>query len=280
MQSRPFPTLPVCVGLLAVVVVFFPSLFFGRVISPLDTVLTEPPWQSSHHAVEVTNPELKTAATTFLPRLLEAREAGLATALWSPYRACGGPGWLAWSWGLLSPLVAPLLPWVPGAFLLNGVVLGKLLLAFAGSLALQRRLGRSQEAAVVGAAAFTLAGPLTARWLEPASATVAALPLLLWGYGTPLFSNCLGPGALSSSGIFLGAGPAFSSTVSYRGLLMVVAPFLLLGAELACRVASFFPQITEGVVLWLSGLIAFATLGLSLGLYRCCGKKGSFRDSN
>ena len=114
----------------------------------------------------------------------------------------------------------------------------------------------------------------TVLWL------IIALPLLLWGYGTPLFSNCLGPGALSSSGIFLGAGPAFSSTVSYRGLLMVVAPFLLLGAELACRVASFFPQITEGVVLWLSGLIAFATLGLSLGLYRCCGKKGSFRDSN
>lgn len=180
MQSRPFPTLTAGVGLLAAVVVFFPSLFFGRVISPLDTVLTQPPWQSSHHAVEVTNPELRTAATTFVPRLLEAQEDGLATSLWSPYRACGGAGTLAWSGGLLSPLVAPLLPWVAGAHLLNGIVLGKLLLAFFGSLALQRRLGRSEAAAAVGAVAFALAGPLTAGWLEPASATAAALPLLLW----------------------------------------------------------------------------------------------------
>gem|GEM_PF-1069487 len=180
MRSRPFPLLTVGVGLLAAVVVFFPSLFFGRVISPLDTVLTRPPWQATHHAVEVTNPELETAATTFVPRLLEARRSGLSTAVWSPHRACGGPGTMALSGGLLSPLVGPLVPWLAEANLLNGIVLGKLLLAFAGSLALQRRLGRSEAAAAVGAVAFALAGPLTARWLEPASATAAALPLLLW----------------------------------------------------------------------------------------------------
>lgn len=109
---------------------------------------------------------------------------------------------------------------------------------------------------------------------------IMALPLPLWGYGTPLFTNCLGPGALSSSGIFLGAAPAFSSTVSYHCLLVGLAPFLLPAAGLAIWVASFFSPITEGLVLWLAGLIVFGTLGLSLGLYRCCGKRGSLLNSN
>ena len=91
---------------------------------------------------------------------------------------------------------------------------------------------------------------------------IASAPLLLWGYGTPLFTNCLGPGALSSSGIYLGRAPAYSSTISYRYLLTAMAPLCLTLLAPISFAAPWLPGITEGQVLWLGGLLFFLGLGL------------------
>jgi hypothetical protein len=96
----------------------------------------------------------------------------------------------------------------------------------------------------------------TTLWL------IAGLPLLVWGYGTPLFTNCVGPGALSSSGLYLGRAPAYSSTVSYYFLLAVLAPvFLMLLAPISFAL-TWLPGLTEGQVLWLGGLLFFLSIGL------------------
>ncbi len=162
------------------VVIFFPTLFFGRVISPLDVVYNDAPWRSVHHPVEVTNPELSEPATAFLPLATAVHREGLACAVWNPYLAGGRPGAATWSNGLLSPAVLPFLFWLDPALLMNVMVLVKLLLAFVGGFLLLRRLALSEGAATVGAMAFALSGPVAAWWLWPASATTAALPLLLW----------------------------------------------------------------------------------------------------
>ena len=175
-----FPAFAAAGALLAVVVVFFPSLFFGRVISPLDTVANAAPWRAVHPPVEVANPDLEEAATAVLPLQLMARRTGFATALWNPYLACGGPGWLVWSAGILSPTVGPLLPWIEEARLPGAIVLLRLLAAFWGCWLLLRRFELSGTAAAIGAAAFALSGPMTAGWLWPAGGTVALLPLALW----------------------------------------------------------------------------------------------------
>jgi hypothetical protein len=109
-----------------------------------------------------------------------------------------------------------------------------------------------------------LAGVLgwTGLWL------VTALPLPLWGYGTPLVTNCLGPGALSASGLPLGAAPAYSSTVSYHGLLTCLAPWMLLGLEPLFLVMPWLPHLSEGLVLWLGGLVTSVTFGFTLRLIR------------
>jgi hypothetical protein len=92
---------------------------------------------------------------------------------------------------------------------------------------------------------------------------IAGLPLLVWGYGTPLFTNCVGPGALSSSGIFLGWAPAYSSTISYHYLLAALAPFCLVLLTPISFAWVWLPGITEGQVLWLGGLFFFVSLGLA-----------------
>ncbi len=180
MARQRFPALSAGLLLLLLVVVFFPVLFFGRVISPLDTVANDPPWRGVHPPVEVANPDLEEAATSVLPLQLMARRTGLATAVWNPYLACGGPGWMAWSLGILSPTVAPVLPLVRPEQLADAVVLLRILLAFAGTWLLLRRSRFGEGAAAIGAAAYALSGPLAAHWLWPAAGTASALPLLLW----------------------------------------------------------------------------------------------------
>ena len=97
---------------------------------------------------------------------------------------------------------------------------------------------------------------------------IASTPLLLWGYGTPLFTNCVGPGALSSSGMYLGRVPAYSSTVSYHFLLAALAPACLLPLIPISLALDWLPKITEGQVLWLGGLLFSLSLGLIRALLR------------
>jgi hypothetical protein len=96
---------------------------------------------------------------------------------------------------------------------------------------------------------------------------IAGLPLLIWGYGTPLFTNCVGPGALSSSGVFLGAAPPYSSTVSYHFLLAALAPLFLMLLAPIFFVLNWLPGITEGQVLWLGGLLFSLSIGLTRAMF-------------
>jgi len=175
--------------LLAMVVVFFPTLYWGRVISPLDCLAGEAPWSELRSPVEVTNPELREPATTFVPQLLARSREGWSTAVWSPFQACGEPGAASWDRGLLSIGVLPFAGWLDPRYLLNAMVLTTLVLAFAGTWLLARQAGLDEAPAGVAAAAFALAAPLTARWLEPGTSGLAALPLLLWGLREVLASR-------------------------------------------------------------------------------------------
>ena len=111
-----------------------------------------------------------------------------------------------------------------------------------GLLAQGRKRGRLLMAHVLG---------WLGLWL------IAGAPLLLWGYGTPLFTNCMGPGALSSSGMYLGRVPPYSSTVSYHFLLAALAPLCLIPLIPISFALAWLAKITEGQVLWLRSLLSF-----------------------
>jgi hypothetical protein len=245
-------------------VVFFPTLFFGRVVSPLDVLYNDPPWRAVHHPVEVTNPDLERPATAYLPLLEAARRDGASIALWNPYLAGGAPGVLAWNDGLLSPTVLPFLPWIDPALLPNAVILAKLLLAFVGTWLLLRRLGLGQTAASVGGAAFALSGPLTAAWLWPSSATGAALPLLLYAADRVLAAakpwRTVAAGTLAWLAFLAGGGPGETAV----GLVLVAAWVIVRFGEARRRGAAGLRHLAAVAA---SASIAGALLAPSFGLF-------------
>lgn len=179
MRRAPFPAAATALLLLALVTVFYPSLFLGHVLSPLDTLFEVPPWRGLHPTVGAANPSLEPVAVRTLPAVLELRRDGLDRAVWDPSRAGGGPGLLRWQLGLLWPFGLPGNLLLDEPFLVNGMALARLAVAFAGSFLLLRRIGVADLAAAAGAAGYALSGPLVTRWAEPAGAALATLPLLL-----------------------------------------------------------------------------------------------------
>lgn len=104
---------------------------------------------------------------------------------------------------------------------------------------------------------------------------IAGMPLLLWGYGTPVFTNCVGPGALSASGISLGQAPGYSSTVSYKLMIGALAPFFLILLAAITPASLWFPNLTEGQFLWLGGLLFFIMVGLARTLLQAGFRRGT-----
>ncbi len=180
MRRREFPGAAAGLLLLMLVTVFFPSLFLGRVISPVDTLFDAPPWLGDRRASEAANPTLEPVAVSALPAALELRRDLFATAVWDPYRGAGGPGTLRWDRGLLWPFGLPGLLLLDEAYLVNGMVMVRLVVAFVGLTLLLGTTGVRGIAAAAGGAAFALSGPLVTRWADPGGAALATLPLLLF----------------------------------------------------------------------------------------------------
>jgi hypothetical protein len=92
--------------------------------------------------------------------------------------------------------------------------------------------------------------------------TILAAPFLLRGYGYPLYSTWVGPGALSWSGPYL-CSPSFSSglTVSYRGLFEAAAPCFTADMIGATSLPQHLPKKSVGFYLWLLGVIVYGIMG-------------------
>ncbi len=227
-KSSRFPALTLATLLLTLTVVFFPALFFGRVVSPMDAVESRLPWRNIDRPIEVANPELEDPAVRLLPLAATARR-GTGAATWNPFIACGTTGFLTWNDGLLAPSTALLLPWVDGIDLPGGMILLKLLLAFWGTWLLVRSEGAGEIAALTGASAYALAVPLAARWLWPSSASAAALPFLLWAVAACIRSPHPWRRGLVAALAWLAFLAGGDPAVTVGGLYLLAAWVLLVG---------------------------------------------------
>lgn len=114
---------------------------------------------------------------------------------------------------------------------------------------------------------------VTSRWPALARAalttsafvTAAMTPYLLTGYGEPLFSNQMGPGALSSTGMVPTTG-AVLSAVSYGMLLEALLMWPMIAMTWAAEPLAAFMgiRISLWVVTCLSWSAGAAILGLAL----------------
>jgi hypothetical protein len=162
-------------------VVYGHALLPGRVLAPVDLVMTAYPWRAlASHDVVPANGLLTDVTYLVHPLLLwggrEIAEGRLP--LWNPHIFAGSPY-------LANPHTAMFFPltwlvWLlPAAPALTLHALGKLMLIGAGTYWCGRVLALSHGAAFFGAVAFMLSGPVVA-WLHwPYATTMAFLPILV-----------------------------------------------------------------------------------------------------
>jgi hypothetical protein len=142
--------------------------------------------------------------------------------------------------GPLSPLepeMAEILSSLPRKALLEGILYAAALLSGALLLpAASRRVARTRLPAL---ARHVIVGLFTV-----ALGALILSPYLFLGYGGCAFTNWVGPGALSYSGVYLRLSPHPGDTVSYRNVVEVVAyPGLWLASYLnSSRAESETPQ--------------------------------------
>ena len=92
--------------------------------------------------------------------------------------------------------------------------------------------------------------------------TILAVPVLVWGYGEPIYSTWAGPGALSASGPYmcsLSSGPGL--TVSYRIVFEVGAPCIVARMAESSELAEHLPEMRVAVYLWSLGYLTYWTMG-------------------
>ena len=172
------------VALIALVVynlvLFWPVLFSGLVLSPNDIFYKYEPWASVRPAGhEIYNGLLIDPPTSYstLMSLLRTEPAAFH---WNPYIAAGAPGFGSSASAVLSPFV--LIPSValplPAVFI--GIVFLKLNLTFlfAYSWLRQEKLGRS--GAAIGAIVIAGSAIYVVRWLWQFSNATSLYPALLW----------------------------------------------------------------------------------------------------
>ena len=156
------------------------ALLPGRVLAPVDVLMTAYPWRALAPGVTPANPLLTDVTYLVHPLLLwgagEIREGRLP--LWNPQLFAGAPY-------LANPHTAVFFPltwlmWLlPAAPALTLLAIGKIALVGVATYWCGLRLGLGRGAAVVGAVAFMLSGQVVA-WLQwPYTTTMAFLPILV-----------------------------------------------------------------------------------------------------
>jgi hypothetical protein len=156
------------------------ALLPGRVLAPVDVLMTAYPWRALAPGVTPANPLLTDVTYLVHPLLLwGAREIGEGRLpLWNPQLLAGAPY-------LANPHTAMFFPltwllWVlPAATALTLLAIGKICLVGVATYWCGRRLALSRGPAALAAVAFMLSGQVVA-WLHwPYATTMAFLPILV-----------------------------------------------------------------------------------------------------
>jgi len=160
-------------------VVFFPTAFLGRVLSPNDVFSNTDPWKIARAGEGVQNSLLSDPPTSYFT-LMSLVKTHWPSFDWNPYVGAGIPGFGSTAAAVLSPFV--LLPalLLPLAWVYSGIVFLKLNVAylFAYLWLREERLGK--RGAAIGALIVAGAGVYSVRWLWQITNATALYPALLW----------------------------------------------------------------------------------------------------
>jgi hypothetical protein len=156
-------------------VLFFPTLFLGRVVSPNDVFYNYDPWSLIPHE-RVQNSLLNDPPTSLLTQVVMLKRG--EAFHWDPYVGSGipGAGWAA----LISPFILLSTFSVPIAWFYTALLFLKLNVAFLFAYLWLREERLGKRGAAIGALILAGAGVYAVRWMWQATNATALYPALLW----------------------------------------------------------------------------------------------------
>jgi hypothetical protein len=212
-------------------VLFFPTLFMGRVISPNDVFYNFDPWSMNRppgiHRVQ--NSLLNDPPTAYLTLMSMLKDAP-ETFHWNPYIGSGIPGFGSSASAVLTPFVLIPTLLLPLAWVYTGIVFLKFNLAFAFAYWWLREERLGKRGAAAGALVAAGAGVLTVRWLWQLTNAAALYPLLL-AFVRRAFSNRRTPVWVMTLALIAYALSGFPAAMAY-GAYVVIAYALVLALRL------------------------------------------------
>ncbi|HEX7192653.1 MAG TPA: hypothetical protein VF381_13885, partial [Thermoanaerobaculia bacterium] len=206
-------------------VLFFPTFFLGRVVSPNDVFYNYDPWTLIPHE-RVQNSLLNDPPTSLLTQVVMLRRC--EAFHWDPYVGSGipGAGWAA----LISPFILLSTFSVPVAWFYTALLFLKLNVAFFFAYLWLREERLGKRGAAIGALVFAGAGVYAVRWMWQATNATALYPALLWLVAR-IFHGKRNSIAVMTLIALSYALAGFPSTMSYGAYMAVAyAAFLFLWA--------------------------------------------------
>lgn len=158
-------------------VLFFPTVFLGRILSPNDVFFNFPPWSSVRQMV-FQNLMLNDPPTSYYTLMALLRHGG--SFHWNPFIACGIPGAGSSAAAVLTPFVLIPALALPAAWVYTGIVFLKFNAAFFFAYLWLREERLGKRGAAVGAVVVAGAGVLSVQWLWQSTNAAALYPALLW----------------------------------------------------------------------------------------------------
>ncbi|HET7712026.1 MAG TPA: hypothetical protein VFL80_08875 [Thermoanaerobaculia bacterium] len=157
-------------------IVFFPVLFMGRVLSPNDVFWNFDPW-ALYREGPVQNSLLNDPPTSYYTtmQMLKTHRAALH---WNPYIASGSPGMLAT--GVMAPFVLLPVLLFPLIWSYTLIVFLKFNVAFFFGYLWLREEKMGKAAAAIGAVILAGAAPYAVRWLWQITNATAMYPAIFW----------------------------------------------------------------------------------------------------
>ncbi len=204
-------------------VLFFPTLFLGRVVSPNDVFYNYDPWTLIPHE-RVQNSLLNDPPTSLLTQVVMLKRG--EAFHWDPYVGSGipGAGWAA----LISPFILLSTFCVPIAWFYTALLFLKLNVAFFFAYFWLREERLGKRGAAIGALIFAGAGVYAVRWMWQATNATALYPALLWLVAR-IFHGKRNSIAVMTLIALSYALAGFPSTMSYGAYMAVAyAVFLLI----------------------------------------------------
>ncbi len=255
------------------IVLFFPVLFMGRVLSPNDVFWNFDPW-ALYRQGTVQNSLLNDPPTSYYTtmQMLKTHRAALH---WNPYIASGSPGML--STGVMAPFVLIPVLLLPLAWSYTAIIFLKFNFAFVFAYFWLREEKMGKHAAAIGAVIAAGAGPYAVRWLWQITNATAVYPALLWSVRRTLSGKRVSIAVTALIALFY-ALSAYPAAMAYGAYLVVAYALFIVARERTFPVRSIAAAFA-GVLLALAiaspNLATYSRLLLGSG-YLAMREKVSF----